>query len=137
MKKTDTIFPGKVAFFHLFFLMITIALSQQPLMAKSLVTGHYGSASGKRIILNLHISNPAPTNLIVEQYLSPGNEIKSTSPGAKKISSGNIKWLFRNTSSGTLSISIQLKSNLKGNVRAIVRYRDPASGQFIEQQVSS
>ena len=134
MKKQKQIISGNVAIFFILFCLI--AISQNVVTAQALVTGEYGTASGKRIVLNLHISNPAPTNLIVEQFLSPSNEITGTSPGAKKISSGKIKWLFRNTSSGTLSISIRLKSNLKGNVRAIVRYRDPASGKFLEQSVS-
>jgi len=125
------IFP--LIFLSLIWLMVQIPTEA---MSKNLVTGQYGSSSGKRIVLNLHIQNPAPANLIVEQYLSPQNSIVSTSPRAKKDSAGKIKWLFRNTATGKLSISIQLKSPLKGKIRGVVRYRDPGSGAFIESQIS-
>jgi hypothetical protein len=113
-----------------------VLLSQTGAEAKTLVTGEYASSSGNKIVLNLHILNPAPANLIVEQYISPKNSIVSTSPKAKKGSAGKIKWLFRNTVNGTISISIQLQSSLKGKVRAVVRYRDPVSGDFVESDIS-
>ncbi len=106
--------------------------------AESLVTGKYISSSGTDIILNLTIQNPAPANLIVEQYLSPENKIIDTSPMAKKIDAaqGNVKWLFKNTRNGILSLSIQLDSPLVDEISAIVRYRTPQGGAFTELRIT-
>lgn len=102
------------------------------------VSGKYLSVSGKKIILGLTIKSPAPSNLIVEQFLAPGNKIGRTAPPAKKINSrtGKIKWLFRNTSPGNLTIMTFLNAPVKGTVSSIVRYRDPATGKYIEQRIN-
>ncbi len=103
----------------------------------NLVSGKYASFTGNDIVLNLTIQNPAPANLIVEQYLSPENEIIATSPQAKKIDrvQGNIKWLFKNTRNGILSLSIRLSEPLSGEISAIVRYRSPQGGAFTELRI--
>jgi len=105
--------------------------------AANLVSGRYLSVSGTTIVLSLSIQNPSPANLIVEQYFSPGNSIIGTSPQAKKIdkAQSNAKWLFRNTRSGNITLSIQLKEPIKGSVSAMVRYRDPNSGAFTELRI--
>ncbi|MCK5516089.1 MAG: hypothetical protein KAI39_04370 [Desulfobulbaceae bacterium] len=118
------------------FIFLTFLVFQHVAEAKNLISGQYVTSSGKEIILSLQILNPAPANLIVEQYLSPKNAVVSTSPKAKKRTSGKIKWLFRNTAVGRLSISIHLQSPLQGKIRGVVRYRDPVSGNFIESRIS-
>lgn len=106
--------------------------------ADNLVTGKYVSSSGTDIVLNLTIQNPAPANLIVEQYLSPENKIIDTTPQAKKIdvAQGNIKWLFKNTRNGILSLSLRLDNPLIGDISAIVRYRAPQGGAFTELRIA-
>lgn len=106
--------------------------------AEDLVTGKYISSNGKDIILHLTIQNPAPANLIVEQYLSPENTIQNTTPAAKKIDNtqGNVKWLFKNTRNGVLSLSIHLSAPLNGDISAIVRYRIPQTGTFTELKIT-
>ena len=120
----------------LIYIFTAVLMSQTGAEAKTLVTGEYASSSGNNIVLNLHILNPAPANLIVEQHLSGQNSVVSTSPKAKKKSAGKIKWLFRNTANGSFSISIQLRSALQGKIKAVIRYRDPVSGDFIESNIS-
>lgn len=104
----------------------------------SLVTGKYISSAGTEIVLDLTIRNPAPANLIIEQYLAPENTIIATSPQAKKIdkSQGNVKWLFKNTRNGILSLAIRLSSPLSGDISAIVRYRSPQGGTFTELKIT-
>ena len=120
----------------LFCILLAILICPSGAVSQGLVSGHYRSSSGNRIVLNLSISNPAPANLIVEQYLSADNSIVSTSPRAKKRSGGKLKWLFRNISPGRLTLSIQLQSSLKGTVRGVVRDRDPINGNFSETQIA-
>ncbi len=119
--------------------LTVIAVSNSEAIATDgLVTGKYISSSGVDIILNLTIQNPAPANLIVEQYFSPENKIIDTSPQAKKIDNnqGNAKWLFKNTRNGVLSLSIHLDSPLLGDISAIVRYRTPQGGAFTELRIT-
>ena len=106
--------------------------------AADLVSGNYSSSGGTNIVLDLVVRTPAPSNLIVEQYISPANNITATSPPARKINpaNGEVKWLIRNIQSGHLSLSMHLGSPLKGDVRAVVRYRDPRSGQFSELAIA-
>ena len=114
-------------------------LCDSPLKAtEGLVTGKYISSAGKDIVLHLTIQNPAPANLIVEQNFSSENKVIESSPKAKKIdnSQGNIKWLFNNTKSGILSLSIHLSAPLTGDITAIVRYRSPHGGTFTELRIT-
>jgi hypothetical protein len=130
----------KTLIFHMaavFFTLCVFQFAVTPAQGAELVTGNFSSASGTRIVMNLSIASPAPSNLIVEQYISPQNSIKSTNPRAKKISgqSGKIKWLFRNIQPGTISLETELNSPLKGQVKGFIRYRTPGSGQYTEQVV--
>lgn len=133
-------FPARYlkAFPVCFLLLLGILLCSEYANAANLVSGRYVLATGTKIVLSLSIQNPSPLNLIVEQYLSPGNNIVATSPQAKKVSTGKgkCKWLFRNTRSGNITVSIQLKAPLKGSVRAMIRYREPNGGKFTELQIS-
>lgn len=123
-----------------FFAMLLISLisGHNIAAAANSVSGRYLSAKGTRVVLSLSIQNPAPANLIVEQYLSPGNNIVKTSPKAKKIDNGKgkAKWLLRNTRNGNITLSIQLKAPLTGHPIAIVRYRAPSGGSFTELRIT-
>jgi len=118
--------------------ILFITLSTSNGWAKAAVSGRYTAASGTQIVLSLNVNTSGPTNLIVDQSLGKGNIIVGTSPSAQKISgnSGEIKWLFRNVNPGPLTLSIRLKSPLKGKPRATVKYRAPGSGGFEELRIS-
>lgn len=118
----------------LFFLVLLLCHSS---LAATAVSGKHLSTAGKKIVLALSVRSPAPSSLIVEQYISPGNSVISTSPPAKKVNkkNGKIKWLFRNISPGRLTITTLLQRPLKGTVNTFVRYRDPATGQYIEKNI--
>ena len=119
--------------FLLYFLASATAVS-----GSDLVSGRYISASGKDIVLSLSIATPSPANLIVEQYITPGNTVQATSPRAIKVDNGRgkIKWLLRNSRSGNLQLAMTLRNPLQGRVQAMARYRDPRDGRFIELQIT-
>jgi hypothetical protein len=121
--------------FCIFF--ITFLSARQPVSAAESLTGRYLSAAGTSVVLSLSMPNPSPANLIVEQYLAPGNKIAATSPPAKKIDSagGKVKWLLTKTQSRTITLGIQLKAPLRGNISAMVRYREPSTGSFTELRI--
>lgn len=124
--------------FIFFLYMVTgIFCNHEANAADNLVTGQYTSSSGSEIVLHLTIQNPAPANLIVEQYFTPDNTIIDSSPRAIKVdnSQGTIKWLFKNIKNGNLSLSTHLGNPLHGDISAIVRYRSPQSGAFTELKI--
>ena len=97
------------------------------------ITGQYLSSTGSTIILEISISQPAPPSIIIEQSMAKTNTIKSVSPNPKIINkNGRIKWLLTNLNPGKQRLTTQLTAPLNGNVRGVLRYRDPDSGQFTE-----
>lgn len=125
-----------VPYYVLFF--FAVLFSSAPAWGNS-VSGNFSSVSGTVIVLNLNIHSPSLTALIIEQHLSPGNSITSTSPKAIKVNSenGNVKWLLKKVRKNTITLKTTLKSPLKGKVRAIVRYNSPQSGKMIEFRIDS
>jgi hypothetical protein len=101
------------------------------------VTGRYLSNTGTTIVLEISISKPAPSSIIVEQSIAKSNTILSVNPNPKKVTkSGQIKWLLTNLRPGKQRLTTKLSGPLNGNVRGILRYRDPASGQFTEVSIT-
>ena len=108
------------------------------LFAATHVSGRYVSAGGTNIVLAISVRTSAPANLIIEQYMSGGNRVLSTSPRAIKIEAGGarIKWLVRNVHSGSLTLSTRLSAPLAGSVQAVIRYRNPDNGTFTEIRIA-
>jgi hypothetical protein len=103
--------------------------------AHASVSGKYLSASGNTLVLSLNLAKGSSA-IIVEQEMSAVNLVVSTSPPAGKVDAGGgkirCKWLFKNVRPGNITLSTRLSAPFKGRVRAVVRYRQPGSGQFIE-----
>ena len=138
MSKLSSTYQPHIALSIFAMLLMSVFCGHVNAAAASSVSGRYLSAEGTKVVLSLSIQNPSPANLIVEQYFSPGNKIVTTSPRAKKIDNAKCKakWLFRNTRSGNITLSIQLKAPLTGRPSAMVRYRDPSGGSFTELRIS-
>ena len=128
----------KIPLLFLTAVFISLFIQATEIYAKSSVTGRYVSAGGTQIVLSLTIGNPGQSNLIVDQSIGSGNSIISTSPTAQKIDSGRgqIKWLFRNVSPGTLNLSVTLKSPVKERPRATIKFRSPGAGGLQELRIS-
>ena len=91
-------------------------------------------------IINIQLANPAPANLIVQMSLPPGNSLASASPKANKYDKKNniLKWLFKNTSPGSMHIAVTTQKPLAPErAPVLVRYRDPRSKQITEVRASS
>ena len=100
------------------------------------VSGKYLSASGNALVLSLNLAQGSSA-IIVEQQISAGNRVISTSPPAGKVDAGEEKSaangclkMFRREISP--SPPARLSAPLKGKLSAVVRYRQPGSGQFTE-----
>jgi len=119
-------------------LLTTLIIGLIPLTGHaSSVNGRYVKASGSTVSLEISIGKPAPTSIIVEQTFSQKNKIKAAQPKPKKISgNGNTKWLVKNIKPGKKRFTLQLASPLKGSIRAVIRYKDPATGKFLEKSLT-
>lgn len=127
------LFSIQAIIFTLFFLLIgaSMAYSSPPVDATFL------RSHGPEIVMELSIKGHVPANVIVDQYFHPANKVIGTFPPARKLTPkrGEVKWLFRNVKNGRITITTRLAAPLRGPVRAVVRFRDPRFGNFIEFEI--
>lgn len=126
----------KPLIFHLLLLTILLAM---PISAVAGARAQYQNGSGKTITFLVEVTSPAPSSLIVQHFHPTGITIIGTSPQANKVNpgSGIAKWFLKNIQPGTYRFSLSFnKSVTQGDIRLILRYRDPASGSFKESAVS-
>lgn len=103
----------------------------------SSVSGRFLKGSGTTITLQISVGKPAPSSIIVEQSISPTNTIKNATPQPQKIGgNGKVKWLVKNIRPGKRQFTLKLSEPLKGSVRGVIRYKDPASGKFFESAIT-
>ncbi len=128
-------------FLLLYFCAIVLLLltNSEEAKAGELVHGKFLSSSGKLIQLQITTGTPPPSHIIVSLEIPPGVEVNRTQPDAQKIriKKGKIKWLLKNVQSGSQTFSVELSKAIKPSVSfAIVRYRDPATGNYIKTLIT-
>lgn len=106
----------------------TSALGQQ-------INAKYISASGSQIKLQLTIKNPAPQNVIIEQYVPVGTRVVSTNPRAKQtnLKNGVVKWLLKGLKPGKRVVSMKVSPPLSSNAKGKLTYRHPRNGTLVEK----
>jgi hypothetical protein len=99
-------------------------------LAQTVVAGNYLKKSGKEIVLQLNIGRPAPTSIIVTQYIPGNTGVISSSPPHKKYNKGKgeLTWLIKHPSPGKQRIQLKLHGPGIKSVSASVRFMDPVSG---------
>ncbi len=98
------------------------------------VSAAYLQNSGERTVLELRVTDPPPTSIIVNQLLPAGVTIKSASPGYAKFSAGKnvVKWLLKHPKPGTLQIVLVYEDALPGKgASAIIRCKSPSDGTLL------
>jgi len=104
-------------------------------MAMEPVSGRYLSFYGTTVSLEIQVLYPPPASLIVEQHFPPGLEIVSARPIPQKYSSkgGKTKWFFKGIRPGSHTISLEFDQPvMSADIQAVLRYRYPGRGQFVE-----
>ncbi len=123
-----------------FFATITLLLCLSPsVKAVEPVSGHYRSTFGTTIELELQVGYPPPASLIVEQYFPAGLQILSAQPALRKYSStqGMAKWLLKGIKPGSYNIFLQFDQPVQSSaIRAVIRYRYPLRGYFVEYRIT-
>ena len=102
------------------------------------VAGRYLRAAGQHLQLQLTIGSPAPASIIVVQTLPPGTAIVQAQPAAQRIDGrrGEVKWLLKGES-GAMVLDLQLAQPVRaGEVRGQIRYKHPATGATITDNIA-
>ncbi len=123
---------------RLFMSFLLFLASQTSAWSAELISGGYLSSNGKQIELLIHIGQPAPTSLIIQQYYPTELSIVDSSPRPGKINDGKgiVKWFFKNPQTGQLRIRLSFNEDApNGVLKAVLRYREPATGQFVEKHI--
>lgn len=110
-----------------------------PLQAVEPVTGRYLSSYGTIIELDLQVRYPPPASLIIEQYFPAGLQVIGAQPALQKYSSvrGIAKWFLKGIRPGSYTISVQFDQPVQASaVRAVIRYRYPLHGRFVEYRIT-
>ncbi len=141
-KQKDRREKGLFHCFSLIFLVVVL-IAPFPLTgdcwAKDSVRAEYRTSSGKLIELRLQVERPQPSHIIVAQTVPPGNKVVGCVPQAQKIdmNTGAIKWLLKKIQPGSITLKVKLAASVEASsISAVLRYRDPASGKFIEKHIS-
>jgi hypothetical protein len=119
----------------LFLTLLLPVVSPSGSLAMEPVSGRYLSFYGTTVTLEIQVLYPPPASLIVEQHFPPGLEIVSARPIPQKYSSklGKTKWFFKGIQPGSHTISLEFDQPvMSADIQAVLRYRYPGRGQFIE-----
>lgn len=119
-------------------LLVHLSLPTSLRAGEAQVSGQYLSSAGQDIQLQITVSRPAPSTLIVSQNLPVGTVIEAAMPAFHQYdaNTGEVKWLLTNISPGRYTLSLHLvRPVASGAVSGEIRYKDPASARLIQLQV--
>ena len=110
-----------------------------PVQAIEPVSGQYRSSFDTAVQLDLQVGYPPPASIIIEQYFPVGLQIISAEPALHKFSDtrGVAKWLLKGVKPGSYTISLQFDRPVQSSIfHAIIRYRNPQRGSFVEYRIT-
>ena len=122
-------------------LLLLLVLLSWPISLRAgeaLVSGQYLSGAGQDIQLQITVSRPAPSTLIVSQNLPAGTVIEAATPAFHQYDAGTgeVKWLLTRISPGRYILNLRLAHPVaSGAVSAEIRYMEPASARLMQLQV--
>ena len=105
---------------------------------KGVVSGRYISVTENTIKFVVNVSIPAPANLIIHHFHPAQTILLNTIPQASKVNNedGSAKWFLKSVKPGKISFTLSFKKHISENdIRVILRYSDPSTGNFIESTI--
>ena len=102
------------------------------------IQARYLENSGKMSVLEISIADPAPSSVIVKQYLPAGKSIEGTLPDYTKynLKKQMLTWLFKRPAPGVQRIVTYYTSPLTGEgAYAVIRCKNPRDGTLMTIQV--
>lgn len=123
---------GRKRFFQsaLMLVMATILGVAAPALAEQSISARYLQPRGDQITWEIQVPSPAPTAVLVTQYILPGSEILASSQPFSSYDKekGIVKWLLSPVSPGTLRMEMKLSVPIrnKGEIHGEVMFQDDA-----------
>jgi len=128
MLKTEKLVRNCVLLQLLALLLLTTTAQAEGVQAR------YLENSGKTSVLEIIIEDPAPSSVIVKQYLPAGKNIASTLPAYAKYNAKKkiLTWLFKRPVPGVKQIVTHYTSPLAGEgASAVIRCKNPRDGTLM------
>lgn len=122
----------------LFCCLVMLLVSTTQVLAETSVHGRYLSAQGKKVQVQLTVSQPPPAAFIVLQRIPAGVQLLSADPEPSGFDKGSsaVKWLFKGPHPGSLRITMHLSQPVAAHsVSGEIRYRDPGSGKMMTRRI--
>lgn len=132
MQKTEKIIRYYLLLQLLVLLLLTATVQAEGLQAR------YLENSGKRSVLEIVIEDPAPSSVIVKQYLPAGKSIEKAVPDYAKYNAKKqmLTWLFKRPVPGVQRIVTYYTGPLAGKgASAVIRCKNPKDGTLMTIQV--
>jgi hypothetical protein len=132
MQKTERILKCCLLLQLLMLLVLVTTVQAVGLQAR------YLENSGKRSVLEIIIEDPAPSSVIVKQYLPTGISMESTLPSYAKYNAKKkmITWLFKRPAPGVKKIITHYTTSLTGKgASAVIRCKSPKDGTLMTVHV--
>jgi|GEM_PF-2990521 len=125
---------GKLVFFLATTVWMVIAgIICPPAGANEGVVCRYLKAQGREIIIEVAVTPPSPSSLIIVQQLPKGVRIVSASPPVKKfdINRNQARWLIMAVKTPTTRIRFRLDKAVEpSELSGEARYKDPVTGSM-------
>lgn len=128
MQKTERLINCCLLLQLLALVLLTATVQAEGLQAR------YLENSGKRSVLEIIIEDPAPSSVIVKQYLPAGQSVESTLPAYTKYNAKKkiLTWLFKRPVPGVKQIITHYTTPLAGKgASAIIRCKSPKDGKLM------
>jgi len=116
--------------------VIVMVIAAVPALAGMAISARYLQPRGNQIKWVISIPNPAPSAVIVTQYIRPGSDIlaSSHSVGSYDREKGIVKWLLTSVEPGTLQMEMEISLPIrrKGEIHGEVLFK----GEFANTTAS-
>ena len=128
MRKAETLVKNCLLLQLLILIFLTTTVQAEGVQAR------YVENSGKRSVLEIIIEDPAPSSVIVKQYLPAGKSMESTLPAYTKYNAKKkmLTWLFKRPVPGVIQVITYYTSPLTGEgASAVIRCKNPRDGTLM------
>ncbi len=128
----------RLSLFDLITVFLTVLIFFLSSQALAKVSGAIKQKDEESITINLDISHPAPATAIVTVDIPQGSNITDSKPKFSRFiqEKKQAQWLLKNIKPGKTKITIRFNKKISvKDLKALIRYKDVASGNMVELPV--
>ncbi len=128
----------RLSLFYLITVFLTVLIFFLSSQALGKVSGAIKQTDEKGATINLEISHPAPATAIVTVDIPQGTNIIDSKPKFSRLiqEKNQAQWLLKDIKPGETKIAIRFDKKISvKDLKALIRYKDVASGNMVELPV--